>query len=126
MLCGNKYTDEEIKRGIGVLKAIKKRPNMSLREFKTSFINKKLVVKMVVFAIGKLRWISVQCFKHPSPHEKYRSKLFKGDVAMVMLLDSLRGQVPAGPKYYTLAGPVVYVEKLNILMIQCKEHVVKL
>ena len=98
MLCGNKYTDEEIKRGIGVLKAIKKRPNMSLREFKTSFINKKLVVKMVVFAIGKLRWISVQCFKHPSPHEKYRSKLFKGDVAMVMLLDSLRGRVPAGPK----------------------------
>ena len=98
MLCGNKYTDEEIKRGIGVLKAIKKRPNMSLREFKTSFINKKLVVKMVVFAIGKLRWISVQCFKHPSPHEKYRAKLFKGDVAMVMLLDSLRGRVPAGPK----------------------------
>ena len=82
MLCGNKYTDEEIKRGIGVLKAIKKRPNMSLREFKTSFINKKLVVKMVVFAIGKLRWISVQCFKHPSPHEKYTDLNFSRETLL--------------------------------------------
>ena len=45
---------------------------------------------------------------------------------MVMLLDSLRDRCQLAPKYYTLAGPVVYVEKLNTLMIQCKEYVVKL
>ena len=47
------YTTAEIRRGICVLKSIKRLPNLSLKEFRTSFIGKKVILVALFFDYGK-------------------------------------------------------------------------
>ena len=54
MVGEDNYTNAEIRRGINVLKSIKRRPNLSLKEFRTSFIGKKVILGVLIYGLGKL------------------------------------------------------------------------
>lgn len=53
MLGADRYTNEQVIRGVKVLWSIKRRPNLSLKEFETSFINKKFLAKVVLVSISE-------------------------------------------------------------------------